>query len=45
MDDTVPATTRRSPIAALFVGADGLRAGWSLLIFAMLIFSDYLTRV
>jgi membrane protease YdiL (CAAX protease family) len=34
MDDTVPA---RSGFAAIFVGRDGLRAGWSLLLFAALV--------
>lgn len=37
MSDTVAVPARRSRVASIFVGDDGLRAGWSLLIFAALI--------
>jgi membrane protease YdiL (CAAX protease family) len=37
MDDTVPAPAARSWLASVFVGRDGLRAGWSLLLFSILV--------
>jgi len=37
MDDTVPAPIARSRFAAVFVGGDGLRAGWSLALFVILV--------
>lgn len=41
MDDTVPAPTLRSRIVSrviwVFAGGDGLRAGWSLLLFVLLV--------
>lgn len=36
MDDTVPAPVARSRIASIFVGREGLRAGWSLVLFVLL---------
>lgn len=36
MTDPVPAPTRRSRVDAIFVGQDGLRAGWSIAIFFLL---------
>ena len=38
MDDNVPAPAARSRVATVFVGQDGLRAGWSLVLFLALVF-------
>lgn len=37
MDDTVPAPVARSRFVSIFLGQDGLRAGWSLVLFFVLV--------